>query len=61
MPSPKVSWRLARQIAVKADADPRTVMGLIRAEKPAQPTARDRIVTALKEMGLENLIPADRP
>lgn len=49
---------MIRKAAVLAPADPRTITKLLRGE-PVSPLARERIMRALQELGVDNLVDAE--
>jgi hypothetical protein len=49
---------IARKVAVHSGADPRTVKRVVAGEK-VNPLTRERIVAAMKDLGLDGLLPAD--
>lgn len=54
----KLPASLLRKASVLAPADPRSIRKLLRGE-PLAPMTAERIVRALREMGLQHLVPSE--
>jgi hypothetical protein len=57
VPSPPLTAHLARQVAVLATCDPRSVIRVVRGQ-PTRAAVRARVVEALRQLAAEELQPA---